>query len=547
MKKNHAFISYVRENSRKVHKLAQALTDAGITVWLDSKDIKPAADWRATLRSAITEGAFFIACFSKAYYKRQTTHMNEELAIAIDQLRCRAINSPWFIPVQLDKCSIPDLAITSARNLRDIQCVKLFANWEDGVRDIAQVIQPSVQGEASKAWSRVRRNLQRKISRNRVLMFGDTPKDIFWKVRVGRNHQHHVYKSQQTQFDVYDNIERPGGIFACAAVLKELGYDVTCVTSIGDDSIGQWVRQQFSDRGISLIPNILPGASFQRHYVLEPAEQTANEIMALRQLIRINHEPQLSPDDLPCSTPLPFREQLRDAVRGSDYILINDTHKGTLTRHGTSAHSNISVPTQTLHILTAELSETRRLVDVLDVRRSLDPYLSTPVRVLAASANEVATAVGQAETLPSELDRARFRIGSDCARMLLKRFPLISNWALTCGAAGVQVGIRQHGTFRVSSLPAAIDPSQTGDFTPHCGDMFDAGVIVGLDVFENDIPRAIDCGRMFGAIQASLCPPARATRTDLLDLRWERLISPQADRPEESFGVSHAESKLRSN
>jgi hypothetical protein len=60
-----AFVSYVREDARRVDQLQQALETAGIPVWRDTADLWPGEDWQAKIRQAITANALvFIACFS---------------------------------------------------------------------------------------------------------------------------------------------------------------------------------------------------------------------------------------------------------------------------------------------------------------------------------------------------------------------------------------------------------------------------------------------------------------------------------------------------
>src|SRR5690349_12534497 len=83
---DHVFISYVRENSVVIDKLAEALRASGIKVWLDRSDINPGQRWQDAICAAIKSGTFFIACFSKEYRERNESYMNEELTIAIDQL-----------------------------------------------------------------------------------------------------------------------------------------------------------------------------------------------------------------------------------------------------------------------------------------------------------------------------------------------------------------------------------------------------------------------------------------------------------------------------
>ena len=64
--KGHAFISYVREDSRHVDRLQLYLEAAGVAVWRDTGDLGPGVDLRARIRHAITDNALvFIACFSR--------------------------------------------------------------------------------------------------------------------------------------------------------------------------------------------------------------------------------------------------------------------------------------------------------------------------------------------------------------------------------------------------------------------------------------------------------------------------------------------------
>ena len=69
------FISYVRENSEAVQQLARNLEAYGIKVWLDKNDIKPGLRWKDAIREAISQGDFFIACFSAEYSERSKTYI----------------------------------------------------------------------------------------------------------------------------------------------------------------------------------------------------------------------------------------------------------------------------------------------------------------------------------------------------------------------------------------------------------------------------------------------------------------------------------------
>jgi hypothetical protein len=138
----HAFISYVREDLAEVSWLENLLTAAGIRVWRDMADLLPGEDWRAKIRDAITRDALvFIACFSSRSAARRKSYMNEELLLAVEQLRLRQPHDPWLIPVRFDDCRIPNLELGPGRTLNSIQWVNLYGASRDeaGARLVAAV------------------------------------------------------------------------------------------------------------------------------------------------------------------------------------------------------------------------------------------------------------------------------------------------------------------------------------------------------------------------------------------------------------------------
>lgn len=125
----HAFISYVREDSRDVDMLQRVLEAAGVSVWRDTADLWPGEDWRAKIRRAITDDALvFIACFSSRSIARGKSYQNEELVLAIEQLRLRPPDYPWFMPVRFDNCEIPDRDLGDGRTLNSFTRADLFGS-----------------------------------------------------------------------------------------------------------------------------------------------------------------------------------------------------------------------------------------------------------------------------------------------------------------------------------------------------------------------------------------------------------------------------------
>jgi hypothetical protein len=135
----HAFISYLRANASEVDRLASDLRANGVTVWLDRERIAPGEVWQESIRTAIRSGAQFIACFSVEYERRDTTYMDEEVAIAMDEMRARGGGS-WFLPVRLSPCDLSTRVAGWTGALSSLQWVDLWDNWDRGVRQVLDVI-----------------------------------------------------------------------------------------------------------------------------------------------------------------------------------------------------------------------------------------------------------------------------------------------------------------------------------------------------------------------------------------------------------------------
>jgi hypothetical protein len=108
-------------------------------------------DWRAKIRQAITHDALaFIACFSSHTAARQKSHQNEELLLAVEQLRSRRPDDPWLVPVRFDNCDIPKLDLGAGRTLGSLQRADLFgANRDQAAERLVTAVQRLLQQPVS--------------------------------------------------------------------------------------------------------------------------------------------------------------------------------------------------------------------------------------------------------------------------------------------------------------------------------------------------------------------------------------------------------------
>lgn len=121
----HVFISYVREDSDHADVLCQMLSAAAIPFWRDKDSLAPGASWKSEIRRAIQSGSLvFLACFSTRSTAKDSSYMNEEMSLAVEEFRRRPPGRTWLIPVRFDDCEVPEWELDNRRTLHDL-------NWSD--------------------------------------------------------------------------------------------------------------------------------------------------------------------------------------------------------------------------------------------------------------------------------------------------------------------------------------------------------------------------------------------------------------------------------
>jgi small GTP-binding protein len=173
---SNVFISYVRENSSEIDRLYNELTSRGVNVWLDKHNIYPGERWKDAIRKAIEDGSYFIACFSLAYFQKQKTYMNEELYLAIEELRLRPNDRTWFIPLCIDECDIPKRPIGAGETLSDIQFIDLYKNWHLGIDMLVKVINPN-EDYFTKLFQNAKDNINLQLKNNKNLSLNRVKKN----------------------------------------------------------------------------------------------------------------------------------------------------------------------------------------------------------------------------------------------------------------------------------------------------------------------------------------------------------------------------------
>lgn len=134
-----AFVSYVREDTNVVERLATDLRQEKIDVWLDRTDLAPGEPWKPALQRMIIMGSVFVACFSLNYERRRKTYMNDELTFATT-IRYFEGQLGWLVPVLLTRSKIPSIRVSPTVMLADLEVIDLSLDWNRGIGRLAKAI-----------------------------------------------------------------------------------------------------------------------------------------------------------------------------------------------------------------------------------------------------------------------------------------------------------------------------------------------------------------------------------------------------------------------
>ena len=143
MSRPKVFLSYVKENEPLVRILDQSLTDYGIDIVTDYRNILGGSNWKRGLRRLIENSGYFIVCFSSEFNARKRTVLWRELDHAIERAQDFSPNHNWIIPVRINECEVPSLEIRSREYLTDLHWIDLFpggSKWYEGIESIVRAI-----------------------------------------------------------------------------------------------------------------------------------------------------------------------------------------------------------------------------------------------------------------------------------------------------------------------------------------------------------------------------------------------------------------------
>lgn len=123
------FLAHAHEDKPQVRKLYADLKASGFDPWFDVEDLLPGQLWKQEIPKAIRDASAFIACLSSRSVEK-SGYVQNEFRLALSALAERPPESIYLLPVRLDDCRVPDIAIPDrGLSFGDLHWVDL---WENG-------------------------------------------------------------------------------------------------------------------------------------------------------------------------------------------------------------------------------------------------------------------------------------------------------------------------------------------------------------------------------------------------------------------------------
>ena len=140
MKKQHIFVSYVREDKPYADRLVRSLRKAGEAVWYDEY-LLPGGKWKPEIRDKIDGSYAFILCCSTNLKRRIRSGVFKEIEFALSNFRELPPGSYYFFPVCFDKVDLPKIEVYEQQYLQDVfQKASIYADKETQNKEFGRLV-----------------------------------------------------------------------------------------------------------------------------------------------------------------------------------------------------------------------------------------------------------------------------------------------------------------------------------------------------------------------------------------------------------------------
>ena len=144
------FISYAREDYPAAKRVFDHLKEIpDVVPWLDKESLLPGEDWERSIMVALEESNFMLSLLSKNSVDK-AGFVQREVQEGLKRYALVPAGRVYLIPARLDACVPANL------ELRKLNWVDLFPDWDDGVRRIEKVIEREREIERKRAQETLR-------------------------------------------------------------------------------------------------------------------------------------------------------------------------------------------------------------------------------------------------------------------------------------------------------------------------------------------------------------------------------------------------------
>jgi len=133
--KIQVFLSYAREDEEKVKLIYKRLKQEEFKPWMDIYDILGGERWESSIRKAIKNSNFFVACLTPNSVSKRGV-LQKEIKDALEIWKEKLESDIYLIPVRLEKCNVPE-------GLKEFHWVDLFE--DNGWRNLLKSIQEGIK------------------------------------------------------------------------------------------------------------------------------------------------------------------------------------------------------------------------------------------------------------------------------------------------------------------------------------------------------------------------------------------------------------------
>jgi hypothetical protein len=117
------FLSYASQDATAAQRIADALRQAGIEVWLDQSELRGGEAWDASIRRQIKACRLFVAVISANTQAREEGYFRREWNLAVGRTLDMADDTAFLLPVVIDATRDADARVPE--KFREVQWTRL--------------------------------------------------------------------------------------------------------------------------------------------------------------------------------------------------------------------------------------------------------------------------------------------------------------------------------------------------------------------------------------------------------------------------------------